>query len=219
MMTYVIALTFFCLVNGCDSVPHGGVTPHATTSASASPTTATHNPRPEPTYTMPTNLCSAISWEAFIEAYPDQPLRQMAEFGRKEDPGHVSEAACTAFVGKAEDGLFLTIEAKVYAQAASAHDQYMIWRNSDARRQSDIKNQDAIGSAAYSMSDRILGPALVVVHGNVLLRFSVRDLGTAGHIPLADPTQRLRRLATATIANLPQTRPTTTTWPPSGPQP
>lgn len=222
MMKYVVTLCILTgLAGGCDTHPRGHVEPEPSASTSAA---ATGVPRidqgPEPTYTMPPNLCSVISWTAFTDAYPDQPVRQMTELGRKDEPGRVNTAACTAFVGQAADGLFLTIEAKVYAQDSFAKQEFQTWRSLDARRLSDLKGVDAIGSAAYSMSDRILGPALVVLHGNALFRFSVRDLGTAGHIPLGDPPQHLRAMATATLAGLPQTRPPTApTWPPSGPQP
>lgn len=210
-----------CLFGGCGTDRPDRAGPGPSVSTSASPSWAPpHDAEPEPTYTMPQNLCTAVSWTAFTDVYPGQPVRQMAELGRKDDPQRASTATCTAFVGSADDGLFLTIEARIYVQEALADEQYVTWRNLDAHRLADVKTVDAIGSAAYSMSDRVLGPALVVVHGNALFRFTVRDLGTAAHIPLGDPTPRLRTLATATIGGLPQTRASTAaTWPPFGPQP
>ncbi len=167
-----------------------------TTSPSPSP------PSKPPTYTMPANLCTAVSADAFADLAPAAPPKT-SEKARSQTSQHTS-STCTVTLGTLDQAALVSVGVDLFTDPLGAQSQYEKFRASMFKDYPEAHDVTGVGTAAYSFTEPAGGPHLVVHFGNAHMGVSVVHLDSGKTLP-SNVENRLIATAKATLAKLPTT--------------
>ncbi|HCT79563.1 MAG TPA: hypothetical protein DGT23_23965 [Micromonosporaceae bacterium] len=170
-----------------------GSSPAASASPSAPAAASGHVVNNGPSYKMPAEACKLLTVEPFADLYPGAKTRL--------DP--LGPGKCNITIGELPGGLIISTTVEIVRGGrGAATGQFEGLRSIEERdNPGKVKNFAGVGSAAYTY-DGMLGPVLVVVHGDAYVRVVVAKLGRSAVIP-PDTADRAAKIARQILAGLP----------------
>lgn len=188
------ALTVSLLIAGCtDSGEPTAGTPQNSSSSPSPPATP-------PTYTMPANLCTAVSDEAFADIAPATPPKTQ-EMARTQTPRH-SSSTCVITLGSLDHAVLVSVGVDLFTDTVGAQGNYEGFRGVVFKDYPAARDVTGVGTAAYFFSDPTLGPHLVVQFGNAHIGVAAVAVGGSEALP-SDVESRLVATANTTLNKLP----------------